>query len=160
LNEDLRAAIALRDSGEVEEARQRLLALVMQDPDDAVLNYHCAWAHDKAGLEAEAIPFYEKAIDLGLEGEDLRGAMLGLGSTFRALGRYEEAVELLGRGRERFPDNREFDAFLAMALHNSGDGREAARLLLHALAETSSDPGVTRYREAILFYADRLDETW
>jgi len=160
LNEDLRAAIALRDRGEVEKARQSLLAMVLQDPDDAILNYQCAWTHDRAGFETEAIPFYEKAIEIGLQGEDLRGAMLGLGSTLRALGRYEDAVELLGRGREQFPDNREFDAFLAMALYNTGAGRKAASLLLKTLAETSSDPGLARYREAILFYADRLDETW
>ena len=135
-------------------------ALVDQAPDDAAINYQCAWTHDKAGLEEDAVRFYEKALALGLEGEDLRGAMLGLGSTYRALGRYDEAVELLGRGSERFPEYREFEVFLAMALYNTGESREACRLLLRTVAETSSSQGVDRYRQAILFYADHLDETW
>jgi len=31
---------------------------------------------------------------------------------------------------------------------------------LNSLAETSKDEGVIRYRRAIQFYADKLDETW
>jgi tetratricopeptide (TPR) repeat protein len=157
---DLEAAIALRDSGRDEEARSLLLELLADSPDDPRVNYHCAWAHDKLGLEREAVPFYVKAIENGLAGDELRGALLGLGSTYRALGEYDRAVEILRSGSERFPEAGEFAVFLAMALYNRGEADEAVRLLLQALAKTSSDPGIQRFREAISFYATRLDETW
>ena len=32
--------------------------------------------------------------------------------------------------------------------------------LLKILATTSADPGILRFQRAILFYADKLDETW
>ncbi len=70
------------------------------------INYQCAWVHDLLGREHEAVPFYERAIEEGLTGEDLEGAMLGLGSTYRALGEYQRAVEALRGGTPRFPNNR------------------------------------------------------
>jgi hypothetical protein len=50
--------------------------------------------------------------------------------------------------------------FLAMALYNAGECREAVELLLRNLAETTGDEGISAYNRAILFYAGRLDETW
>lgn len=50
--------------------------------------------------------------------------------------------------------------FLAMALYNVGEYREAMEILLVNLAETSWDPEIQSYEKALLFYADRLDETW
>ena len=86
--------------------------------------------------------------------------MLGLGSTYRALGEYQRAVEALRSGTTRFPDNRAMQVFLAMALYNAGECREAVELLLQNLAETTGDEGISAYKRAILFYAGRLDETW
>jgi tetratricopeptide (TPR) repeat protein len=153
-------AIALRESGRDQEAREILLVLHASFPDDPVVNYQCAWVHDKLGLEVEAIPFYVNAIEKGLLGDDLRGALLGLGSTYRAVGRYEEAVATLRSGVETFPEAGEFPVFLAMALHNTGRHQESVSLLLKSLAGNSADQGVQRFRDAILFYADHLDETW
>ena len=39
-----------------------------------------AFAYDREGLEAEAIPHYERAIAAGLDDEQLAKAMLGLGA--------------------------------------------------------------------------------
>jgi hypothetical protein len=33
-------------------------------------------------------------------------------------------------------------------------------LLLNSLADTSADEGILRYRRAIKFYADKLEQTW
>lgn len=114
--------------------------------------------HDKLGLEREAIPFYERAIAQGLSGDDLKGAMLGLGSTYRCLGEYQKPAELLRDGARLFPDGREFEVFLA--LYNLGDPQGAMELLLRNLAETSHDAGIIRYKNALLFYAGNLDERW
>ncbi|MFF8609868.1 tetratricopeptide repeat protein [Streptomyces sp. NPDC015346] len=159
----LAAAVRLREGGRQEEARTRLVELSARYPDDAEVAYQTAWAHDVLGLEAEAVPFYERALDgtgaPALSTEDRRGALLGLGSTYRVLGRYEQAVATLRRGTEEFPDDGALRAFLAMALFNTGDHHESARLLLNLLAATSDDPYVRRYRPAIEHYARDLNET-
>ncbi|WP_374778151.1 tetratricopeptide repeat protein [Streptomyces sp. NBC_01310] len=159
-------AVGLREQGRQEEARDRLVELATRYPDDAEVAYQTAWAHDVLGLEAEAVPFYERALKApgpgpgsGLSPEDRRGALLGLGSTLRVLGRYEEAVATLRGAAEEFPDNGALRTFLAMALFNTGEHHESARLLLNLVAATSDDPSVRHYRRAIEYYARDLDET-
>jgi hypothetical protein len=96
LREKLASAINLRESQKHEEARQLLLALHSEFPEDPQVNYQCAWIHDLLGLERKVIPFYEKAMEI----------------------------------------------------------------LLNSIADTWSDEGILRYRRAIRFYSDKLDQTW
>ncbi len=160
MRNELERAVYLRENGRAGEARELLLKLAAERPDDPQVNYQCAWVHNLLGREHEAVPFYERAIEEGLTGGDLEGAMLGLGSTYRALGVYQRAVEALRSGTTRFPDNRAMQVFLAMALYNAGECREAVELLLQNLAETTGDEGISAYKRVILLYAGRLDETW
>lgn len=158
--QELDAAILHRKNGDFDAAHAILTRLLADAPDDPILNYHMAWLCDSQGKESDAVPYYERAIRSGLSGEDLRGAMLGLGSTYRCLGEYEKSVNLLREGMNRFPDAREFPTFLAMALYNTGQHHEAMGLLLRTLAETTSDDMLKQFSGAILFYHDKLDETW
>lgn len=137
-----------------------LLAEIERAPDDARLNYLVACAYDGQGLEHEAVPHYVKAIATGLEGDELRNAHLGLGSTYRAIGRYEEALDTFDRGLETFPGAPELLVFRAMTLHNLGRSEEAVSQLLKVLVEHTDDESILRYRRALEFYADRLSETW
>ncbi|MCO6503238.1 MAG: tetratricopeptide repeat protein [Acidimicrobiales bacterium] len=100
-----------------------LLAELERAPDDARLHYLVACAYDGQGLEHEAVPHYVKAIATGLDGDELRNAHLGLGSTYRAIGRYEEALDTFDRGLETFPGAPELLVFRAMTLHNLGRPR-------------------------------------
>ncbi|MFF4346623.1 tetratricopeptide repeat protein [Streptomyces sp. NPDC001530] len=154
----LARAIRMRERGEPAEARELLLPLADRHPTDAEVAYQTAWAHDVLGLEKEAVPFYERALaTAGLAAEDRHGAFLGLGSTYRILGRYDEAVHCLRRGLEDFPGDPALRSFLAMALYNVGEGREAVGTLLKVLAATSADPRIQGYRRAIEHYAEDLD---
>jgi tetratricopeptide (TPR) repeat protein len=153
-------AVALREAGQVEQSRALLLALLDETPDDPIANLQCAWAHDKLGLESEAVPFYEAALGLGLEDDDRRHALLGLGSTYRTLGRYEEALATLTRGVEEFPGDNGILVFQAMAFYNTGQAKDACELLLRIILETSSDEAIRSYESAIGAYAADLDRTW
>ncbi|MEV0323727.1 tetratricopeptide repeat protein [Streptomyces sp. NPDC050658] len=156
----LAEAVRLREDGRREEARERLLALCEQFPLDADVAYQTAWVHDTLGLEAEAVPHYVRAVEQpGLSADDRRGALLGLGSTYRVLGRYAEAVTTLRDAAEEFPDDGALRTFLAMALYNTGRTHDAMELLLTLLAATSRDPDVSAYRPAIEHYAKDLDAT-
>jgi tetratricopeptide (TPR) repeat protein len=119
-----------------------------------------AWLYDVQGREREAVPYYVRAIAGDLPDEERRGALLGLGSTYRALGEYPEAVGVLGRGVSEFPADRAMQTFLALALYNIGEHRQAVDLLLKHLVETTSDPGIRSYEKALRFYTGRLDEVW
>jgi tetratricopeptide (TPR) repeat protein len=156
----LETARHLRQSGQHEEARALLLKLLEAAPDDALLQYETACVHDALGYEREAVPFYERALALGLDEPTLRSALLGLGSTYRALGDYRTAITTLERGLTIFPDGHEFSTFLAIAYYNTGAYNQAVRTLLHTLLATTDDPNIVRYQRALTFYADRLDETW
>lgn len=156
----LAEAVSLREDGEVEKAVRLLVELQRDHPDDPQVNLQCAWAHDKLGLERKAIPFYEKAIELGLEDQDLRDALLGLGSTYRALGESGAAARTLAEGVERYPEDRAMQVFYAMALYSNDQPKEACELLLRVVVGTTADEEILRYRPAIDIYAADLDQMW
>jgi tetratricopeptide (TPR) repeat protein len=158
--EELEYAIKLRELGELKKSNLILQELADGKPDDALISYHAAWSFDLLGEESEAAPHYERAISRGLPDKELEGALLGLGSTYRTLGEYQKARYTLEKGMERFPDNRAMRVFYSMVLYNLGSHGEAMGLLLESLAETSSDEGIQQYRNAIFFYADKLDTVW
>ncbi|MBP2000681.1 tetratricopeptide (TPR) repeat protein [Paenibacillus shirakamiensis] len=160
MQKDLQNAIELRESSQAAEALEHMLGILKFQPKDAFLLYQLAWTYDVLGLEREAIPYYEQALSLELAERYRAGAMLGLGSTYRTLGHYEKAKEILEDGLVKYPENKEFGVFLAMALYNLGEYEAAMRRLLHELGDTSSHSGIQEYSKAIHFYADRLNETW
>ncbi|MDJ0463766.1 tetratricopeptide repeat protein [Streptomyces sp. H27-C3] len=154
----LSQAVRLREQGRTRQAREELMALAQRYPQDTEIAYQAGWAHDVLGLEAEAVPFYERALSgPGLSAEDRHGVFLGLGSTYRVLGRHELSLRTLRGGLAEFPRDPALRAFLAMALYNAGQGRGAVRTLLKILTATSTDPRVRSYRRAIDHYADDLD---
>jgi tetratricopeptide (TPR) repeat protein len=155
---NLEKAIQLRKSGDLEESRTLLIELVKQEPHNPVIWYQCAWAHDMMGLEREAVPFYTKSLELGLIGEDRQGALLGLGSTYRTLGMYEEAKGVFQEAIKEYPERREFQVFYAMVQYNLQEYSKAMEILLKQLVETSNDPEIQTYKRAILFYSDKLDQ--
>lgn len=166
MRERLAEAIKLREEGRakqdqviLEKARALLLDLIAAFPDDAEITFQTAVAHDNLGYERESIPFYVRALDLGLSGPDLERALLGLGSTYRGLGEYQKAVETLRRGVREFPHNRALQIFLAMALYNAGQHKEAMELVLTNLLDTTSDEKLQYYKRPLQYYATHLDET-
>lgn len=156
----LKHARELRLKGAHAEARDLLVQLVARNPDDAELQYETACVHDFLGEEASAVAYYVAALHGKLSDDHLRGAYLGLGSTYRSLGRYPEAEAILRQGLDRFPEANEIKVFLAMVLHNLGQSKAAVECLLTVIAETSSDKEVREYRRAIALYAQDVDRIW
>lgn len=153
-------ALGLRKEGRLKESNDTLLKLVKEFPKDAMINYQCAWSFDVLGEEAEAVPYYENAIQLGLPDEELQGALLGLGSTYRTLGEYEKSKEVFLKGMELYPTNRALQVFYSMTLYNLKEHSDAMALLLKCLVDTSSDEDILNYKRALTFYSDKLDQIW
>lgn len=160
MNQKLLDVLKFRKTGQYKESNKLILELVIDFPEDPHINYQCAWSYDLLGEEEKAVPFYEKAISLGLSGTDLEGALLGLGSTYRTLGRYQESRKAFIKGMEYFPGNNAMKTFYAMTLYNLKEHQAAMEILFRCLLETSSDKDISAYKKAIEFYTDKLDETW
>lgn len=156
----LNEAIELRKSGKTQKAMQILTDLLQMHPEDATINYQAAWTCDSMGDEAAAVPYYEKAIANGLAGEERRGAMLGLGSTYRCLGEYEKSLAVFDRAVQEFPQERSLKVFRALTLYNLGKAEDAVGELLVQLLDTSSDSSIRTYEKALRFYSNKLNQTW
>lgn len=153
-------AIQLRKNNKPDEALVILTELLKSNPDDSSLNYQMAWTCDFMGKESEAVPFYEKAISNGLTGEDRKGAMLGLGSTYRCLGEYQKSLKIFDQAISEFSDDRSLKVFRALTLYNLGQSEASVSTLLIQLLETTSDQSIKTYAKAFLFYSDKLNQTW
>jgi len=129
-------------------------------PADAEASYQLARQYDSEGKESEAAPFYELALESGLKGENRRGAYLGLGSTYRALGEYVRSKEIFDRALKEFPDDRSLKVFRALTLYNLGQRDKCVEELLLQLLDTTANDQIKRYDRALRFYADKLDQTW
>lgn len=153
-------ALSFRSEGKLEESNKILFELIQMDDNNGYLYYLYATNCDSLGKEKEAFPYYEKAIYLGLNQTDLQAAYLGLGSTYRTLGMYDDSKQILSEGMKQFPNNNALKIFYAMTLYNLNCFDESMELLLNCIVETSSDPDIEGYKKAIEFYAPRLEETW
>lgn len=153
---ELDAIVGARHGGRTDHLLDLLRKLDARYPNVAEINYQLAWTLETNGKPADALPFYEKAVTLGLLPNEHSNALIGLATSLRSLGNPARAAEVLRSGQLQFPDNREFDVFLALALHDLGEHAEALRLVLTTLADTAEDPGITAYQRAIRHAASQL----
>jgi tetratricopeptide (TPR) repeat protein len=153
---ELDVLIGARHGGQTEHLLELLRKLDARYPNVAEINYQLAWTLESSGQLAEALPAYDKAVALGLTPNEHANALIGLANTLRGLGQTARAAEVLRSGQRQFPDNREFDVFLALALHDLGQHAEALQLSLTALVDTTEDPGLTAYQRTIRHAAGKL----
>jgi Flp pilus assembly protein TadD len=122
----------------------------------ATLHYELACCHDYLGEEQQAWPNYQAALQLGLSPEQLRGALLGAGSTARNLGKLADSEALLRQGFEQFGFDSEFAPFLALSLHSQGRHNEALALAINCISKTSSNSNITKFNRSLDQYAQLL----
>jgi hypothetical protein len=134
--------------------RARMDELTAELPADSPLGpFERASAWDSTGHSDRAVPLYQQALELGLEGQRRRRAVIQMASSLRNLGRAAESVALLTAERDAGSDELDdaVSAFLALALADAGREREAASVALAALG-----PHLPRYQQSVANYADEL----
>ena len=119
--------------------------------DDPDAQFEWASVHDFLGLEKQAIPLYEAALEAGLSGDRLPQALIQLASSLRNVGRAHDAIHLLRNAPQHRLTGDADQAFLALALHTAGDSDAALRAALTALAKS-----LPMYSGAITRYANDL----
>lgn len=122
-------------------------------PTDAAGVYERASAFDSTGHSDLAVPLYRQALQLGLNEDRRRQAVIQLASSLRNLGAAGESATLLHAEQLRGSDELDdaISAFLALALVDSGREREAVSMALLALSKH-----MTRYQRSLANYARLL----
>lgn len=149
LRTQVQEAAELRKSGNAERALQLLMPLLEKFPSDPALNYQVAWTMDVLGQESRAVPHYQAALASGISGEDRVGALLGLGSTYRCLGAYEQSLKIFNQAIAEFPADRPLRVFRALTLSRLGHSEEAISVLLKELLDTTADKEILSYERAL-----------
>lgn len=147
--------MSVDDLGE-EDFLGRMERLADELPEDSpVAAFERASSLDSTGHSDLAAPLYRRALELGLEGERRRRAVIQMASSLRNLGRASESVALLTVERDAASDHLDdaVSAFLALALVDVGRDREAASLALAALA-----PHLPRYQRSLANYARLISD--
>ena len=150
---DLWASI---DDHSEQEFLSRMEDLVAELPaDSAVAVFERAGSLDSTGHSDLAVPLYRQALELGLQGERRRQAVIQLASSLRNIGQASESVALLTTERELESDDLDdaVSATLALALVDTGREREAVSVALTALSRH-----MTRYRRSMTNYARLIAE--
>jgi tetratricopeptide (TPR) repeat protein len=158
--ETIEKARAFRRDDELEESQELLLELLEEYPDDPLVLFELGGAYDVMGLEIEAIPYYERAIDQGLEGPELLECYICLGLNHRAIGEFEDAVEILENATSQYPEDNSAKTFLALAYYSNEQYAESVQLLVGLLVQTTDDEQITAYADTLDYYKDNLDEVW
>jgi len=154
---DAEAAIAeLWDLPDVEARVRAARELHAQRPSDARLAYEHASVLDAAGHEADAIPLYRQALDLGLREPQRHRARIQLGSSLRAVGRAQDSYDLLTELAHERPHSVAVTAFRALAAADSGRPDEAVADLVDALLHHAGDEDSLSYQRALHAYAEEL----
>ena len=142
------------DEYDEETFRAKVEELVAGFPaDSGIAEFERACAFDSTGHPDQAVHLYRRALELGLEGERRRRAVIQLSSSLRNLGQVSESLALLTAEREQTSDQLDdaVGAFLALALVDSGREREAVSVALTALAHH-----LPRYQRSVGTYAQLL----
>lgn len=135
---------------------EAMRALAQECPGDPVALFELGGAHDSTGRPMEAIGYYRRALEGGLDASRRRQATVQMASSLRETGRPERALELLEAEQEAAGAEEYADAVAmckALTLAELGRDREGLSVALVALA-----PHLPRYRRSTVNYARALLE--
>jgi len=156
----LEKVLQLREKNLLRDSNQLMMDIHRDYPEDGLVNYQTAWSLDVLGLENEAIPYYEKAILLGLNNQDEPNAYLGLGSTYRTIGEYQKSEKVFQEGITKYPNFKALQVFYAMTLFNLKKHEDSIGQLLDVIISSTKDESIKEYERAIHFYKDKLHLVW
>jgi tetratricopeptide (TPR) repeat protein len=128
--------------GEADLARVTFERWTNRYPEDADMQINAGLTAFDAGDYAQALQFFEKAIDVSADEEQKSGARTFRANALDMLGRYPEAIEAYEEVIEETPDWWEAHANLGICHARNGHTKEAERAFRHGLAECPGSPEI------------------
>lgn len=156
IDASIQAARELRNDDRLEESQALLLELLQSYPDDPLVMFEVGGSYDVLGAEEEAIPYYQRAIDAGLQDPDLQECLVCLGSSLRVVGRADEAVKALEKAVASHPELPSGRVFLALAYLDDDRIDESVATLLDVILDIAQDEDLETYSSALEYYRDEL----
>ncbi|MGE0547707.1 MAG: tetratricopeptide repeat protein [Kofleriaceae bacterium] len=149
---------ALREAGRHDEHVAAAKAFAAREPGNVLAQIEAAYGHDRAGLERDAVRYYDAAYQLGVPEDQRRHFLTGYGSTLRNVGRADDAVAILGQAVADDPGYQPFVAFLALALSSAGYPRAALATMLGCALDAARPGAFDKYTRALTEYHQALLE--
>ena len=113
-------ALRLKNAGKFDEAESLFFRIIKADPTNPHAHFDlgnvCLWKHKYA----EAIKFYNRAIDLGLENQYLPAFHLNYAMCCIGLGNNEEAIKHLKQCLAIDPENKNAKGMLELVINAHG----------------------------------------
>ncbi len=159
-DETIERARDLRDKDELDASLELLLLLKDEFHEDAMVLFEVGGAYDILGMAPDAIPYYEKAMENGLDDPELEECYVCLGTSHRVIGEFEDSVDVLEQAVENYPESYVAKVFLAIAYYGNGQFSESVQALMNALLDTTADEELQSYSDTLNFFKDNLDEVW
>lgn len=144
----------LERAGKDDEAIDHFRALVTDYPDNPRAYFEYGGAFDSAGHETEAIVQYNRSLELGLSAEYLPQIYLQLGSSLRNVGQWDEAVAMLQKAANEYPERPSLKVFLALAQETAGHTHDALTTLFELAVTHIDTADMQRYTRSIRAYID------
>lgn len=151
---ELNEIVEIRNNN-LEEGLKYLQKFVVENPHNALANYELGSSLDMSDRSEEAVQYYTKAIEIGLDNETEQECILGLGSSLSWKNMHKESLEVLKNGVEKYPENMSLRLFYGISLYRSQDFQESAKTFLELLA-TCKDSEVSKFRRAINNYLEEM----
>lgn len=92
--------LVLREKRRLKAAVESFERAVADEPHNSLAWFWLAATRDNRAMEAEAIPAYERALELGLDAPEVAKAWAWLASSYSKTGRHAEALVAADRAEE------------------------------------------------------------
>lgn len=132
---------------------------LQEDQENPRLLFEVALVLDNQGREAEAIPYYERALAGDLDRTHQIDAYIGLGSSLRVVGRIHESRQIMERALQQFPRHLALQVFYAFTLERIGNFGDALSLLLDVILESAKEESIDAYRPALRYYRNHRHDS-
>lgn len=132
-----------------------LLLPFMNERENSLLQLEIGLTLDAMSREVEAVPYYERALAIGLSPEKRRVALLCLGSSLRNIGEIDKSLQVLKDGMEEFPDHIGIRCFYALTQYSAGEQAKCVQTLMDAIIHLSPE-SVWPFAKGLAYYSGEL----
>lgn len=114
---------------------------------------------DRKGKEAEAIEYYRLALKAGgLSDAQLHGALIGISSSYRNVGKFNLSVKYISQALKLYPNDPRIILFASLSYHSVAKPHLATKLLANYLMEQEKT-AIGGYIKPLKYYFRRLKNT-